>query len=87
MNLFDKSIKELRTVCNRLDKFALGQEYSKELWEVFYKMEEEQYKRKNAEFEQWERDNAKVESKSFLEEQGLSKREADSIYSEMNEEA
>jgi hypothetical protein len=52
MNLFEKSIKELRTVCNRLDKFALGQEYSKELWQVLYKMEDEYWARQKAKEEE-----------------------------------
>jgi hypothetical protein len=53
MNLFEKSIKELRTVCNRLDKCgALGQEYSKELWQVLYKMEDEYWARQKAKEEE-----------------------------------
>jgi hypothetical protein len=63
MNLFDKSIKELRTVCNRLDKFALGQEYSKELWQVLYKMEQEQWDRQKAKEEQWDRQRANKKAK------------------------
>ena len=52
MDLFDKSIKELRTVCNRLNKFAFGQEYSKELYKILLEMEEEQYRRQVAKEEE-----------------------------------